>query len=317
MKASLNPDSNFVYVNNLDTFCFDIYAKNIISNDSCNAIGLYLNFDSTYLNILSVASNTSIISSISNPNAHFIDSNGMDITFNLNKLNYYNDSGYINISIFIKSYPLMESSLSNFDVKIASITCSPVINSGNTSISWNITEPRKTTMSQIGINQIDNYDTLTVIISYELPKPILWNVTNNICTNVLANTFTVIKQNLTDTLFLYVNNILYETSSNTADTTVNVYFQYPSQGIFNFYFISQDTIGNISDSSQVITRTFDSAPPSILSYTAFTSTMDSIPAVSVRYSDSTSGIDTQNILVYIDSGAGRVNFTSQSSISSD
>ncbi|HPN30218.1 MAG TPA: hypothetical protein PKY81_04615, partial [bacterium] len=276
LKSSLNPDSNYVYVNSLDTFSFDVFAKNPDLPDSCNAIGLYLNFNSSYLNVLSVIPNPAIVSSISNPSAHFADSNGLNITFNQNKLVYFNDSGYINISLFVKSYPSLESALSNFDVKIASVICSPTINSGFDSILWNITEPRKTTMSQIGINQIENYDTLLVKINYKLPNPVLVNALNNICSNVLTNTFTIIKQNFDDTLFLFVNNLLVETNT-ASGTTVYFPYQFPAQGTYSFYFISKDTSGNISDSSQILTRTFDAVPPAITSYTTFISTMDSNP----------------------------------------
>ena len=206
----------------IDSFAFDIFISNINKNDSCNAIGLYLNFDTGIIKIDTIVLNSAIISNIAGMSGHFNDSNALDITLSLNKSAYSNLTGSLDISLFVKKYPSMEAALSNFSVKIATVYCTSAVLSGTTSILWNSAEPRKTTLSQIGINKISRYDSIPITInnyySELTPQPV--NFQNNICTNIQANTIVLNKKNIDDTIYLFLNNRLSDTYSGNSDTRI-------------------------------------------------------------------------------------------------
>ncbi len=173
-----------------------------------------------------------------------------------------------------------------------------------------------------GINtrQSGSWSLINKIISSGNPNlalPVLQNFSNNACTNVQSNTFSVIKQRASDTVFFYVNNQLIDTSSNFTDTGIYFNYNFTYQGSYNFYFTGADSTGTYANTTQIYIIKYDTTSPAITSYTTFISTMDSNPEIIVRYSDDTAGIDTQHITVFVDSGAGQINWTGQTVITAD
>ncbi|HON56422.1 MAG TPA: hypothetical protein PLJ38_05325, partial [bacterium] len=73
-----------------DTFAIDVYIHCSEISDSFNVIGLYLNFDTAFFAVDTVALNKSIVSYFSNSDANFTDSNGQVITISLNSYSFSN-----------------------------------------------------------------------------------------------------------------------------------------------------------------------------------------------------------------------------------
>ncbi|HPP87736.1 MAG TPA: hypothetical protein PLM75_07765, partial [bacterium] len=215
-----------------------------------------------------------------------------------------NTTGVINFSFFIKKYPSLEATLTNFVVKIATITCTALATFDSTTILWNTVEPRKTTLSQIGFNKISRYDTFLIYFEYKPSPPIVINFLDNICTNHQAATFTITKQYQSDSVLVYVNNTFYDTILDFSDTTINYVYTFTNQETHTFYFITRDTAGLLSDSSIIYRRNFDTTLPVINSYWNTISTIETTPEIIVTYSDANSGINTNAIAVYVDTGSG-------------